>query len=157
MDREIQEQPTIPHEQNQAPEGTGYLIIHVATAGGAIPLEGAKIDVQTYGKESETAPPTRGDTIASPVSGIDGNTVRIPLSAPPKILSESPGNGTPYALYSVNVTLDGYNSQSYAGIPIFDGITSIQPVILVPLPENGTTGIPREDSVRYFEGVNADL
>ena len=157
MDREIQEQPITPPAQEPIPDGTGYLIVHVTTAGGAIPLEGAKIDVQIYGKESETAPETRGDTIASPVSGMDGNTVRIPLSAPPKVLSQSPGNGTPYALYSVNVTLDGYNSQSYAGVPIFDGITSIQPVILVPLPENGTTGSPREDSVRYFEGANADL
>ena len=157
MDREMQRQPIPPLTENPPPAGTGYLIIHVTTAGGAIPLEGAKIDVQKYEKESESAPATRGDTIASPVSGIDGNTVRIPLTAPPKILSESPGNGTPYALYTVNVTLDGYHSQSFAGIPIFDGITSIQPVILVPLPENGTTGIPRPDSTRFFEGMNPEL
>ncbi len=157
MDRETQTQPLPQPLENPPPEGTGYLIIHVTTAGGAIPLEGAKIDIQNYEKESESAPATRGDTIASPVSGIDGNTVRIPLSAPLKALSQSPGNGTPYALYTVNVTLDGYNSQSFAGIPIFDGITSIQPVILVPLPENGTTGIPRPDSVRYFEGMNPEL
>ena len=157
MERDIQQPPIPPLEQSKTPTGTGYLIVHVATAGGAIPLEGAKIDIQTYEKESESAPDTRGDTIASPVSGMDGNTVRIPLSAPSKILSESPGNGTPYALYTINVTLDGYNAQSYAGVPIFDGITSIQPVILVPLPENGTTGIPRPDSVRYFEGMNTDL
>ena len=157
MDREMQRQPLPQSSENPPPEGTGYLIIHVTTAGGAIPLEGAKIDVQKYEKESGSEPATRGDTIASLVSGIDGNTVRIPLTAPPKILSESPGNGTPYALYTVNVTLDGYNSQSFAGIPIFDGITSIQPVILVPLPENGTTGLPRPDSVRYFEGMNPEL
>ena len=157
MDRDTQQTPFPPLEQTQTPIGTGYLIVHVATAGGAIPLEGAKIDIQTYKKESENTPDTRGDTIASPVSGIDGNTVRVPLSAPPRILSESPGNGTPYALYTVNVTLDGYSSQSYTGVPIFDGITSIQPVILVPLPENGTTGIPRPESVRYFEGMNTDL
>ncbi len=153
MDRETQQQPT----DRTPSEGTGYLIIHVTTAGGAIPLEGAKIDIQKYEKESESTPATRGDTIASPVSGADGNTVRIPLSAPPKILSSSPGNGTPYALYTANVTLDGYSSQSFAGIPIFDGITSIQPVILVPLPENGSTGIPRPDSVRFFEGMNPEL
>ena len=139
------------------PDGTGYLILHVTTAGGAIPLEGVKINVNRYEDEAASDPKNRGDTVASPVSGRDGNTVRIPLSAPPKILSESPGNPSPYALYSVDAVLDGYYAQSYAGIPIFDGVTSIQPIVLIPLPENGTQGIPREDSIRYFEGINANL
>lgn len=137
--------------------GTGYLILHVTTAGGAIPLEGAKININRYAPEASSDPKTRGDTVASPVSGIDGNTVRIPLSAPPRGLSESPGNPAPFSLYSVEATLDGYYSQSYAGIPIFDGVTSIQPIVLIPLPENGTQGLPREESVRYFEGINANL
>ena len=138
-------------------DGTGYLILHVTTAGGAIPLAGVKINVNRYTPEEASDQKVRGDTVASPVSGTDGNTVRIPLSAPPKRLSESPGNPNPFALYSVDATLDGYYSQSYAGIPIFDGVTSIQPIVLIPLPENGTQGLPREDSVRYFEGINANL
>ena len=137
--------------------GMGYLVLHVTTAGGAIPLEGAKINVNRYAPEVSSDPKTRGDTVASPVSGTDGNTVRIPLSAPSRALSESPGNPTPYSLYSVDATLDGYYSQSYAGIPIFDGVTSIQPIVLIPLPENGTQGLPRQESVRYFEGINANL
>ena len=157
MEKEIRDPNVLPTPQSSDISGTGYLILHVTTAGGAIPLEGAKIDVKTYTPEADSAPQTRGDTIASPVTGTDGNTVRIPLSTPPKALSESPSSVAPYALYSADVTLDGYYTQSYAGIPIFDGITSIQPVILVPLPENGTQGLPREDSVRYFEGMNANL
>ena len=158
MDKEIREN-SIPEQSapSTAALGTGYLILHVTTAGGAIPLEGAKIDIKTYEPADSSDAATRGDTVASPISGTDGNTVRIPLSAPPKSLSESPGNGMPYARYSADVTLDGYYTQSYAGIPIFDGITSIQPVILIPLPENGTQGLPREDSIRYFEGMNANL
>lgn len=157
MEQEIRQPLEISPSAPSTQSGTGYLILHVTTAGGAIPLEGAKIDVKTYTPISDFKPETRGDTVASPVSGPDGNTVRIPLSAPPKSLSESPGNGTPYALYSVDATLDGYYSQSYAGIPIFDGITSIQPIILIPLPENGTQGLPREDSIRYFEGATPNL
>ena len=158
MDQENRQIPTT--ESNAPPteaSGTGYLILHVTTAGGAIPLEGAKIDIKAYEPEESSDLGTRGDTIASPISGADGNTVRIPLSAPPKSLSESPGNGIPYTRYSADVTLDGYYAQSYAGIPIFDGITSIQPVILIPLPENGTQGLPRKNSIRYFEGMNANL
>lgn len=158
MEKDIREQSIAPSTPHASQSGTGYLLVHVATAGGAIPLEGARVDILTYQPESQSEPQTRGDTVASLVSGTDGNTVRIPLSAPPKALSESPNaTATPYALYSAVVTLDGYYSQSYAGIPIFDGISSIQPVILIPLPENGTQGLPREDSIRYFEGRSADL
>ena len=157
MEKEIRN-PSAPSEEKESlTAGTGYLILHVTTAGGAIPLEGAKINVNHYDPLDTSDPKVRGDTVASPVSGRDGNTVRIPLSAPPKSLSETPGNPTPYALYSVDVTLDGYYAQSYVGIPIFDGITSVQPIVLIPLPENGTNGIPREDSVRYFEGMNTNL
>ena len=139
------------------PNGTGYLILHVTTAGGAIPLEGVKINVNRYDPEAASLPNTRGDTVASPISGTDGNTARIPLSAPPRQLSNSPNNPSPFALYSVDASLDGSYSQSYTGIPIFDGVTSIQPIVLIPLPENGAQGLPRENSIRYFEGINANL
>ena len=138
-------------------DGIGYLVVHVTTAGGAIPLEGAKVDIQTYDPESASEPETRGDTVASLITGSDGNTVRIPLSTPPKALSESPGNGRPYSLYQAEVTLEGYYSQTHIGIPMFDGITSIQPILLIPLSENGTLNLPREDSIRYYESMGADL
>ena len=147
--------------QNQeiltASQGTGYLIVHVTTAGTAIPLAGAKVNIQTYARENVSDPQTRGDTIASLITGTDGNTLRLPLSAPLKILSEAPNHETPYSLYQTEVTLEGYASQVYSGIPIFDGITSIQPIILIPLPENGEQNLPRPDSTRYFEGGIANL
>ena len=62
-----------------------------------------------------------------------------------------------YALYQAEVTLEGYFDQNYFGIPVFDGITAIQPAILIPLPENGTNGIPRPDGLRVFENSTADL
>ncbi|MBR7098156.1 MAG: hypothetical protein IKC59_01975 [Clostridia bacterium] len=158
MEKDIRDHSVAPSTPPTSQNGTGYLLVHVATAGGAIPLEGAMVDIRIYQPESQSEQQTRGDTVASLVSGPDGNTVRIPLSAPPKALSESPNTSeTPYALYSAIVTLDGYYSQSYVGIPIFDGISSIQPVILIPLPENGTQGLPRENSIRFFEGMSADL
>lgn len=120
--------------------GTGYLIVHVTTARGAIPLAGAQVDIRDYADEAVTEPATRGDIIASLVSGRDGNTPKIPLPAPPAADSESPGARQPYSKYSVDVTLHGYRSQTYLGVPVFDGITSLQQAFLVPLPENGSGG-----------------
>ncbi len=137
--------------------GTGYLIVQVTTARGAIPLEGAKVDIRSYEPEDTSAPETRGDVIASLTSGRDGNTPRVSLPTPPRAVSESPGNIRPYALYQAEVTLDGYFAQAYIGIPIFDGITAIQPAVIIPLPENGTNSVPQPDEIRFFEGSSADL
>jgi hypothetical protein len=137
--------------------GTGYLVFAVTTARGAIPLEGARVDVRTYESEGSSDPSTRGDTVASLISGRDGNTARIPLSAPPKSYSSAPGNGKPYSLYQAEVTLDGYYRQTYTAIPVFDEITAIQPVSLIPLPENGTVALPRPDENRFFEGGSPNL
>ena len=154
----MNKEPTNRRETTAASDaGTGYLIVQVTTARGAIPLEGATVDVRSFEPEVGSDPATRGDVVASLVSGHDGNTVRIPLSAPPRSASETPGNGRPYALYQIEVSLEGFFDQTYIGVPIFDGITAIQPVNMIPLPENGTTGIPRPESTRFFEGEGADL
>ena len=137
--------------------GTGYLTVQVTTAGGAIPLEGARINVRGYPEEEASAPEVRGDVIASLTSGRDGNTARIPLSAPPMYVAQKPGNGHPYALYQVEISREGYYDQAYIGIPIFDGITSVQPAILIPLPEDGTVATPRPQERRYFETPAGDL
>ena len=129
--------------------GTGYLSVRVTTARGAIPLEGARVDIRTCDEESEVDPSVRGDIVASLVSGRDGNTARLPLPTSPASASESPGTSQPYARYSAEVSLDGYRRQTYLGIPIFDGITSLQPAILVPLPEDGSGGTLPMDP-QYF-------
>ena len=45
----------------------------------------------------------------------------------------------PFATYNVDVQLDGYFPATAQQVPIFDGITSVQPINLIPLPKNGTT------------------
>ena len=60
--------------------GTGYLIVRVTTARGAIPLAGAQVDIRDYEDENTAAPVTQGDIIASLVSGRDGNTPKIPTA-----------------------------------------------------------------------------
>ena len=131
------------------PSGQGYLVVHVTTARGAIPLEGAQVSIRS--EEPNSAPP-RSDVIATLVSGSDGNTPILPLAAPPRSDSMHPGSAKkPYALYIAEIRLEGYSDQSYSGIPIFDGITAIQPANLIPLPENGQTDGFSPNSTQSFE------
>ena len=45
----------------------------------------------------------------------------------------------------------GYRSQSFIGIPIFDGITALQAVDLVPLPENASPDGYQDREEQFFE------
>ena len=134
--------------------GNGYLIVRVTTARGAIPLEGALVTVRDY-KPEFTEP--RGDVLYSLTSGRDGNTERISLSAPAKGDSLAPGNGQPFAIYNLEVQLEGYRGQSYFALPIFEGITAIQPVDLIPLSENGRLEAVRPTDDRFYETAPQNL
>ena len=118
--------------------GRGFLIVSVRTGSGAIPLEGALVTLR--GDEA-----IEGNAIASFITDQSGNTPRITLPAPPRINSESPEGGKPYASYSADISLDGYYSNLYTNIPIFDTITSVQTAYLIPLPEDGG----REEDVEF--------
>lgn len=128
----------------------GYLVVQVTTARGAIPLEGAQVDVLTY--EPLDPPPdgrTDGIAVAMLTTDRDGNTPTIRLPSPPCSNSESPDAGRPYALYQCTVRLNGYYDQTHVGIPVYEGITVIQPVVMIPLAENGS-GLPSPET-RSFE------
>jgi hypothetical protein len=141
-------------EQNY--QGKGTLIFRVATAGGAIPLENAEVRV-SYHTNGEGA--DRGRVITVMLTDRDGKTPPLSLDAPSGALSMSPStNGVlPFALYDAEVFLDGFYRQEYTQIPIFDRIVSIQPVNLIPLPQNGQTDSLTPDDTRFTEGENPDL
>ena len=121
----------IPEYQNIGYTGTGYLVVRVTTASEALPLEGAVVTV--YGNQ-----PDFSSVIARLQTGIDGLTPKIALSAPPRSLSESPESPRPpFATYNITVDKSGYSSLETYRVPIFDGITSVQPADMIPLPKNG--------------------
>jgi len=152
--------PNSPSTSDRPPDemtGEGRLLFQITTAGGAIPLSGAEITVRLIGEESDAS---RGAVIAVLISGSDGKTDVLRLPAPARSYSLEPardGAPAPYALYDADVNLDGFISQSYVRIPIFDGITSIQRASLIPLPENGYSDGLRPDSERFIEGESPDL
>ena len=119
--------------------GTGYLIVRVATARGAIPLENATVNVREAatpdGEMREEGAKGEGAVIAALRTDRDGLAPRIALGAPPRSISESPGRVRPYALYDIDVALDGYQSNYYQNVPVFDTVTSLQTVELIPISE----------------------
>ncbi len=142
--------PLPQNPNNDIPDCYGYLVVQASTARGAIPLQGALVDVLTY--EPLDTPPenlTDGILIATLTTDRDGNTPKLRLPSPPCANANSPDSGRPYSLYQCTVRLSGYYEQTHVGIPIYEGITVIQPVVLVPLPENGSELPPPE--TQYYE------
>ena len=126
--------------------GTGFLAVQVTTANGSIPLQGAAVTVRQTRQNDE-------NVLYELRSGPDGRTPRVSLPAPPRALSLTPEDATPYATYSIEVSLPHYRTASYESVPIFDGITAIQQANLTPLPENGYPDGFAYQSPRPFDGT----
>lgn len=109
--------------------GKGYLIVKVSTARGAIPLEGASVNIRG-------AEPSNSDIIYSLISDRDGITKKVELPTPLRGLSEVPGNIAPYALYDIDVFKEGYRDLVLKDVSVFDSITSIQGAVMIPLAAN---------------------
>ena len=133
-----------------SPEGVGYLQIRVSTAQGAIPVEGAQVIV----RKSKEGGDGLMDSLKSDRSGL---TPIIALPTLPRALSETPGNTTPFFVYLVDVSKEGYYTQYYQNVPVFDGITAVQSVEMIPLPQNGVEYGGSQNSQRFFEGENPNL
>lgn len=109
-------------------DGTGYLQMRVTSAGGAFPIEDAVVMVLSDPLGSDA----QSSVIRTLRTDASGLTETVPLPAPSRTLSQSPGNGKPYATYNIAVYKDGYYSVEGLGIPVFDGIVSTQAINLLP-------------------------
>ncbi|MBO5110685.1 MAG: hypothetical protein J6D21_08205 [Clostridia bacterium] len=114
-------------------EHFGRLLVTVTTALGALPLEGAQVLI--YGTEGEAE---NQYVLYSLRTDATGQTPRVLLPTVAEGLSEVPGQLTPYTTYSVTVRKDGYYYAEENEVPIFEGVTSIQPMDLIPLAEYGS-------------------
>ncbi len=134
--------------------GTGYLVVRVSTALGAIPVAGAIVTVRDDQSSEESA---GGAVHRVLTTNRDGKTPRIPLDAPPRQNSMTQNASPPYATYHIDVEAVGYYSQTYNNVPIYDGITSIQPALLVPIAQNPNIDRLPEDERIFNENVNPAL
>lgn len=121
----------------------GFLRIWITAAGGTVPVAGVPVRILDE----------NGELLHVLRSGESGLTPTVTLPAPPASESLTPGT-KPYTTYRVSVEAPGYAPVPLLPVPIFDGITSLQPVTLVPvtdvaqeseIPE--TTPLPTPDDM----------
>ena len=128
-----------PNINTPSADGIGYLTVRVSTAGGAIPLEYASVNVR--GADIEAS-----DVIYSLSTNSDGLTPTVSLPTPPRSASTSPQSAEPsYAVYNIDVYAKGYAPAFFNNVPIFPGINSVQPAVLVPLISDA-----RQESYELF-------
>ncbi len=104
----------------------GYLTVMVSTARGAIPLEGATVNIRADKAESS-------EILYSLLSDRDGKTPKVSLPTPPIENSGSPSNKDVFATYNIDVFKDGYQPLFFHNVPIFPSILSVQPAVMVPV------------------------
>lgn len=131
-------------------QNIGYLVANVATARGAIPLEGATVTVfDTTNLPSSLMTSVQTDS--------SGKTERIALPAPPRMLSGEPGNVKPFATYMIQVEKEGYYTVTNNGVPVFEGVTSIQPVEMVPLADSNSENVYPRYGLEIDENEHQNL
>ncbi len=110
--------------------GTGFLKVQVVAGRSIIPVPEARIVIikNLDGKEY---------VVADVTSDMNGMTIPVSLPAPPSQLSQTPENLTPYAVYDVRVSRDGYQAINNLNVPVFDKVVSIQTARLNQAAVNG--------------------
>ena len=142
-------------------DAIGFLTVTVRTANGAIPIEGALVNIYENleiqnGNGSSTN--SNGHLIYSMRTNKQGQTEKVALPAKSASLSLTPGNIHPFTSYNVFASSEGFFSSDVINLPVFQGITSVQPINLVPLSEFASPNddIPSYDS-RFVEIPDNDL
>ena len=107
--------------------GSGTLKIRVTSVRGLYPVANAKVTVFTGNADSMTV-------IAEGNTDISGASPDFTLPAPAAALTESPDpKSRPYALYNILTEADGFTKTYNYNVAVFDGVTSLQAVELIPL------------------------
>lgn len=104
----------------------GTLVVVTRTARGAIPVEGVLVTVTA--DQSEYS-----GVVASRKSDVNGITEKIILPAPPKDNTQSPDSGSPCSIWNIDSDINGYYPVRNVGAQIYDGVTTVQAIDLIPI------------------------
>lgn len=134
----------------------GFLTVDVKTANGALPVENAQVTIYNSARDTEKDPSSlSSDVIYNLTTDRSGKTQKVALKTKSAQLSQSPDEKIPFMSYNISVNADGFYDNSYLNVPIFQGITSIQEVFLIPLSEFASPTDPIPNSQRqYLESIN---
>lgn len=132
--------------QNPSSPSTGKLIVNVRTADGSIPVPYPSVSVYSYDDDTSTL-------IAEMVGNASGSTDPLEITTPNRSESEHPGGAKGYTSLIVHVEKEGFIPNQFIGTAVFPGITTIQQVNLIPIPEFSEGNEP----TTYFESEAADL
>ena len=112
----------------------GSLIVRAVTAGGALPVEDANVSI--IGADAENK-----NTRITLKTDNRGQTPKTVLPTPPAALSRTPGAIAPYATYHIVVEKPGFYVGQALGVPIFENVTAIQTLVLIPTAHSGDTSL----------------
>ncbi len=105
----------------------GRIIIRTYTAGGALPVKNSSVKITGGDEENRFLEYTV-------LTDLDGITTQISLPAPSINYSLSPNpSQTPYALYNVEVSADGYYTKRINNIALFSDTDTFQSVNMIPI------------------------
>lgn len=122
---------------------SGYIVVAVRTADGALPIENAVVTV----KDSSQ------NILYVVFTDNSGKTPKLRVIAPARQNSQSPNtNEPPFYTYNIDTDKPGYISVRNQSVPVYPGVTSIQPVELLAQPEGVT-----EPGFTYNESGTPDL
>lgn len=133
--------------------GNGYLKVRVTTVGGTVPTVGAEVVISEY----TPAGGADDDVLYTLRTGRGGVTPTVMLLAPRMADSMAPGAAQPYGTYAIRVTKSGYYPVELAGVPVFDRVTSVQSVDLLPADEERNQSDENDDAVLYESVQNGYL
>ncbi len=122
----------------QPQDAVGYLIVEAKTADGALPVPGAIVTI-------EGMTPT-GYTKVTQETNRSGRTERFALPTVSGTLSQSSENRRPFSVYTVHVTAKGFYPFRAENVPIFSGITTLQPVSLIGLAARDSEQVYPKDN-----------
>ena len=116
---------------NKNNDNFGYLRVMVGGADNTLPLGGALVYIYSDAEHGRRL-------IYSLMTNEDGLTDTVALPTPP--LSDSFDETQPvkpYTNYLMIVQKNGYIPINERTVPVFPGITSLQKINMIPLPEGG--------------------
>lgn len=109
-------------DETKSDTAYGYLTVVLTTQQGTYPLSGGSITVKS----------TAGKTLYSLLSDQNGKSEKMQLESVPKSNSENPENSASVAMYyDIFVTADGFIPIVLEGVPVFEGVNSVQRVDMI--------------------------